>query len=134
MIVQPPDVGVVDPVPRQPGARPTQSLITLTGVFGTLIDKTVRLPQILPGQSIDFSQRGKHLPPFEIGTVRLEINDDSVSPAVTSTAAASLTLIPGPTILVLVLIAMAAITGYAIWNRRKIPPPVRRDSLKAAAR
>jgi hypothetical protein len=36
-----------------------------TGIFGTLIDRTVQLPQILPGQSIDFSQVWKNMPPFE---------------------------------------------------------------------
>ncbi|MBW8806329.1 MAG: hypothetical protein AUG49_03545 [Catenulispora sp. 13_1_20CM_3_70_7] len=94
----------------------------------------MRLPQILPGQSIDFAQPWKHLPPFEIGTVHLEVSDDSVSPAVTSTAAVSLTLIPWLTVLVVLLIASVVIAGYVIWRRRKVPQPVRHDSLKAAAR
>ncbi|MFL6110255.1 MAG: WxL protein peptidoglycan domain-containing protein [Catenulispora sp.] len=105
-----------------------------TGIFGTLIDKTVQLPQILPGQSIDFAQKWKHLPPFEIGTVHLDVSDGSGSPAVTSTAAASLILIPWLTGLVVVLIAVVTITGYVMWQRRKVLPPVRHDSLKAAAR
>jgi hypothetical protein len=58
-----------------------------TGIFGTLIDRTVQLPQILPGQGIDFSQSWKKWPSFEIGTLHLDVTDDSASPPVTSTAA-----------------------------------------------
>lgn len=97
-----------------------------TGMFGTLIDKTVQLPQILPGQSIDFSQEWKHLPPLEIGTVRLDVTDDSVSPGVTSTASVSVTLIPWLTVLVVAGVLAAAIAALVVWRRRRNPPPVRR--------
>ncbi|MFL6117391.1 MAG: hypothetical protein ACJ786_39475, partial [Catenulispora sp.] len=97
-----------------------------TGMFGALIDETVQLPQILPGQSVDLAQQWKHLPPFEIGTVRVDVTDDSVSPAVASSASVSLTLIPWLTILVVLAVALAAIAAYAVWRRRKNPPPARR--------
>ncbi|GAA1975847.1 WxL protein peptidoglycan domain-containing protein [Catenulispora subtropica] len=97
-----------------------------TGVFGTLIDRTVQLPQILPGQSIDFAQEWKHLPPFEIGTLHLDVTDDAVSPAVASTASASLTLIPWLTILAVVLIVAAEVAASVFRRRRRNPPPVRR--------
>ena len=111
-----------------------------TGIFGTLIDRTVQLPQILPGQSIDFSQVWKNMPPFEIGTLHLDVTDDSASPAVTSTAALSVTLIPWLTLLVAALVVLALLVGLVFWRRRKNPPPIRmrtrrdrRETAKAAA-
>ena len=86
----------------------------------------MQLPQILPGQSVDFAQEWKHLPPFEIGTLHLDVTDDSVAPAVTSTASTSLTLIPWLSVLFLVLAGIAAIAAYVFWRRRRNPPPVRR--------
>ena len=96
-----------------------------TGIFGTLIDRTVQLPEILPGQSIDFSLRWKNMPPFEIGTLHLDVTDGSASPPVTSTAALSLTLIPWLTLLVVALPVLALLAGFLVWRRRKSPPPVR---------
>ena len=106
-----------------------------TGIFGTLLDRTVQLPQILPGQSIDFSQVWKNIPPFEIGTLHLDVTDDSASPPVTSTAALSLTLIPWLTVLVVVVAVLVLTAGLVFWRRRKSPPPVRvrRETSKAAA-
>ena len=110
-----------------------------TGIFGTLFEETVQLPPILPGQSIDVARQWKHLPPFEIGTVRLDVTDDSMAPAVTSTASVSLTLIPWLTILVVVVLFAAGTAAYVFWRRRKNPPPVRhqrrgqREISKAAA-
>ena len=97
-----------------------------TGVFGTLIDQTVQLPQILPGQSIDFAAVWKHVPPFEIGTLHLDVSDDAVQPAVASSASESLTLIPWYSVLPLVLLCAAVIAAYVFWRRWKNPPPVRR--------
>ncbi|MFD0639414.1 hypothetical protein ACFQ9X_55375 [Catenulispora yoronensis] len=97
-----------------------------TGMFGTLIDKTVQLPQILPGQSIDFAQVWKNLPPFEIGTVHLDVTDDTVAPAVASSASASLTFVPWLTILLVALVVALAVAAYVFWRRRGDPPPVRR--------
>ena len=96
-----------------------------TGIFGTLIDRTVQLPQILPGQSIDFSQAWKNMPPFEIGTLHLDVTDDTASPPVTSTEALSLTLIPWLTLLVAALVVLALLVGLLFWRRRRNPPPVR---------
>jgi hypothetical protein len=106
-----------------------------TGIFGTLIDRTVQLPEILPGQSIDFSQSWKNMPPFEIGTLHLDVTDSSASPPVTSTAARSLALIPWLTLLVLALLILAVLVGLVFWRRRKSPPPVRprRERTKAVA-
>lgn len=96
-----------------------------TGIFGTLIDRTVQLPEILPGQSIDFSMAWKSMPPFEIGTLHLDVTDGAASPPVTSTAALSLTLIPWLTLLVVALPVLALLVGSMLWRRRKSPPPVR---------
>jgi hypothetical protein len=106
-----------------------------TGIFGTLIDRTVQLPQILPGQSIDFSQVWKHMPPFEIGTLHLDVTDDSASPPLTSTASVSLTLIPWLSVLVIAAALLALLVMLVFWRRRKQPaPPVRRrETTKAAA-
>jgi disulfide bond formation protein DsbB len=106
-----------------------------TGIFGTLIDRTVQLPEILPGQSIDFSQVWKNMPPFEIGTLHLDVTDGSASPPVSSTAALSLTLIPWLTLLVVALAVLALLVGLVFWRRRKSPLPVRprREPTKAAA-
>jgi hypothetical protein len=111
-----------------------------TGIFGTLIDRTVQLPQILPGQSIDFSTVWKHMPPFEIGTLRLDVTDDSTSPPLTSTASLSLTLIPWLTVLVIAVVLLALLVMLVFWRRWRMPPPpvgrqrrVRRETTKAAA-
>ena len=107
-----------------------------TGIFGTLIDRTVQLPQILPGQSIDFSQSWKNMPPFEIGTLHLDVTDDSASPPVTSTAAVSVTLIPWLSLLVVALVALALVVVLVFWRRRGKPLPARprRERSKAAVR
>jgi len=92
--------------------------IRATGMFGTLIDQTVQLPQILPGQSIDFSQVWKNVPPFEIGTLHLDVTDDSASPPVTSTASTTLTLIPWLTLLVVAIAVIVLVAAYVFWRRR----------------
>ncbi|MEY9927313.1 hypothetical protein ABH926_001938 [Catenulispora sp. GP43] len=106
-----------------------------TGIFGTLIDRTVQLPQILPGQSIDFSQVWKNLPPFEIGTLHLDVTDGTASPPVTSTAAVSVTLIPWLSLLVVAGVVLAVLAVLVFWRRRGIPLPARprREPSKAAA-
>jgi len=106
-----------------------------TGIFGTLIDRTVQLPQILPGQSVDFSQVWKNMPPFEIGTLHLDVTDESASPPVTSTAAVSVTLIPWFTLLAVVLVVLALLVALVFWRRRRSPLPLRprREPSKAAA-
>jgi hypothetical protein len=106
-----------------------------TGIFGTLIDRTVQLPQILPGQSIDFSQAWKNMPPFEIGTLHLDVTDGSASPPVTSTAALTLTLIPWLSLLVLAAVVLALLVMLVFWRRRSRPLPAgpRREPSKAAA-
>ena len=107
-----------------------------TGIFGTLIDRTVQLPQILPGQSIHFSQSWKNMPPFEIGTVHLAVTDDSASAPVTSAAALSLLLIPWLTLLVLALAGLAILVGLVFWRRRRkgsAQVRVRPEPTKAAA-
>lgn len=88
-----------------------------TGIFGTLIDRTVQLPQILPGQSIDFSQVWKNMPPFEIGTLHLDVTDDSASPPVTSTAAVSVVRIPWLSLLVVAVVALGLSAGFVFWRR-----------------
>lgn len=101
-----------------------------TGIFGTL-----QLPEILPGQSFDFSQVWKNMPPFEIGTLHLDVTDGSAAPPVTSKAAPSLTLIPRLTLLLVALAVLALLVGLVFWRRRTSPPPVRarREPTKAAA-
>jgi hypothetical protein len=89
-----------------------------TGLFGTLIDRTVQLPQILPGQSVDFSQAWKDVPPFELGTLRLDVTDGTAAPPVTSSASVSLTMIPWYSLLVLLLLITAAVVGARFWRRR----------------
>jgi hypothetical protein len=93
-----------------------------TGLFGTLIDKTVQLPQILPGQSVDFSQGWKDVPPFEIGTLRLEITDNAAAPPVSSSASVSVTMIPWYSLLVLALLIALLAAGIRFWRRRTRSP------------
>lgn len=93
-----------------------------TGLFGALIDRTVQLPQILPGQSVDFSQDWKDVPPFEIGTLHLDVTDGSAAPPVTSSASESLAMIPWYSLLVLVLMAAVLIVGARFRRRRTRNP------------
>jgi hypothetical protein len=96
------------------------------GLFGTLIDRTVQMPQILPGQSVDFSTVWAKVPPFDVGSVKLEVTDDSADPAVTSSASVSLTLIPWYSVLILALGLGGAVAGLVLWRRKKHPRPLRR--------
>jgi hypothetical protein len=92
--------------------------IRATGLFGTLIDRTVQLPQILPGQSVQVSQAWKNVPPFEVGTLRVDVTDNTAAPPVTSSASVSLTMIPWYSLLVVLLIVAAAVLGWSLWRRR----------------
>lgn len=106
-----------------------------TGIFGTLIDRTVQLPQILPGQSVDFSQVWKNMPPFEIGTLHLDVTDGTAAPPVTSTAAVSVTLIPWLSLLLVAVVVLAVLAVLVFWRRRNGPLPARprREPSKVAA-
>jgi hypothetical protein len=91
-------------------------------LFGTLIDRTVQLPQILPGQSVDFSQAWNDVPPFELGTLRLDVTDGTAAPPVTSAASVSVTMIPWYSLLVLLLL-IAALTAGIRYRRRRTRSP-----------
>lgn len=93
-----------------------------TGIFGTLIDRTVPLPQILPGQSYTFTQRWPDVPPLEVGTLHLDLSDDTAAPPVTTSASVSLTMIPWSTLLPLALLATAVVLGARSWRRRRRTP------------
>jgi hypothetical protein len=92
---------------------------TAKGLFGTLLDHTVQLPQILPGQSVDVGVPWAKVPPFDIGTLRVDVTDDSASPPVTSSATASLTLIPWYSLLALAVIIGGGIAGLRYLRRRR---------------
>jgi hypothetical protein len=91
-------------------------------LFGTLIDRTVQLPQILPGQSVDFSEPWKDVPPFELGTLRLDVTDGTAAPPVTSSASVSVSMIPWYSLLVLLLVVAASAAGVRFWRRRTHSP------------
>jgi Bacterial protein of unknown function (DUF916) len=92
--------------------------ITVNGIFGTLLDKTVQMQPIIPGQTVSLSQVWSHVPPFEIASVKVTVTDNTASPPVTASASTSFVAIPWYSLLILLLI-IATLTAGRWYLRRR---------------